>query len=331
LQSSKNSYLCGLDIGGTFTDCVVVDAEGRVVTAKAPSTPSNFAEGVINALERAAGQLDISLNELLGSIELLAHGTTVGTNAVIQRRGAKVGLITTRGHNDVIHIMRGSRGLSGQDIKLIVHIPESRKPDPIVPKRLIEGVSERVDCFGNTVVELNEDEARTAIQRLKDKGVDALAICFLWSFLQPRHELRVKQLAAELAPDLYVTCSAELAPKWGEYERTTAVALNAYIGPVTVGYLARLDKELKNMGYRPPLQITQCAGGTISVRTAMDAPLLTLDSGPVSGVTGSQYLGELSGYPNIISTDMGGTSFDVGIIHAGKPGVSYKSLVHRYE
>lgn len=325
------SYLCGLDIGGTFTDCVLLDDAGKITIAKAPSTPKDFALGVIAALERAAVKVDLSLPALLASITMLAHGTTAGTNAIIQRRGAKVGLITTKGHNDVIHIMRGSRGLNGQDIKMIVHIPESSKPDPIIPKRLIRGVSERVDCFGKIIVELNEDEAREAIRSLHAQGIGALGICLLWSFLAPRHEQRIKELAAEIAPELFVTCSTELAPKWGEYERTTAVALNAYIGPLTVGYVTRLDTKLKELGYLPPLQITQCAGGTISVRKAREAPLLTLDSGPVAGVTGSLYLGEIMGQPNIITTDMGGTSFDVGVIHEGKAVVSYRSMVHQYE
>ncbi|MEX2480421.1 MAG: hydantoinase/oxoprolinase family protein [Gammaproteobacteria bacterium] len=326
-----SSYLCGLDIGGTFTDCVLIDEAGHMTIAKAPSTPGNFALGVIEAITRAAARIGLELPALLDAIAVLAHGTTVGTNTIIQRRGAKVGLITTRGHNDVIHIMRGSRGLSGQDIKLIVHIPESSKPEPLIPKRLIYGVSERVDCFGEVVVELNENEARAAIMALRDAGCEALAICCLWSFLEPAHEQRIKALAAELAPDLYLTCSAELAPKWGEYERTTAVALNAYIGPVTVGYVTRLDEQLKQQGLKTPLQITQCAGGTVTVRKAQEAPLLTLDSGPVAGVTGSVYLGQLMGYPNVITTDLGGTSFDVGVIHNGQPVVSYKSLVHQYE
>ena len=326
-----SSYLCGLDIGGTFTDCVLIDEAGALTIAKAPSTPGNFAAGVIEAIDRAAAKVGLRVPELLDAITVLAHGTTVGTNSVIQRRGAKVGLLTTKGHNDVIHIMRGSRGLSGQDIKLIVHFPDSSKPEPLIPKKLIRGISERVDCFGKIVVELNEDEAREAIESLRDAGCEALAICCLWSFLEPRHEQRIKQLAEELAPDLYVTCSTELAPKWGEYERTTAAALNAYIGPVTVGYLTRLDRQLKELGYKPPLQITQCAGGTITVRKAREAPLLTLDSGPVSGVTGSVYLGSIMNHPNVITTDLGGTSFDVGVIHNGDPVVSYKSLVHQYE
>jgi N-methylhydantoinase A len=325
------SYLVGVDIGGTFTDCVVIDEGGTVTTAKAPSTPGNFAQGMIDAIDGAAGRLGVEPAQLYAQVALLSHGTTVGTNAVVQKRGARIGLITTKGHNDVIHIMRGSRGIGGRDVRQVVHFPESHKPDPIVPKRLIEGVSERVDCFGKVVVPLNEAEAEAAIRRLLDKGVEAIAICFLWSFLDPSHEHRVRDMAQRLAPEVFVTCSADLVPKWGEYERTTATAINAYIGPLTAGYLSQLDRRLTQLGYRQPLQITQCGGGTISVDKAMEAPLLTLDSGPVSGVTGSLYLGRVMGYPNIITTDMGGTSFDVGIIHDGKPAYSFVSNVNQYE
>jgi N-methylhydantoinase A len=325
------AYLVGVDIGGTFTDCVVIDDQGATVTAKSPSTPDDFARGMIDAIAAAAKKLGLDPAALYPEIALLSHGTTVGTNAVIQKRGAKVGLITTKGHNDVIHIMRGSRGVQGRDVRLVVHFPESQKPEPIVPKRLVEGVSERVDCFGKVVVPLNEEEAEAAIRRLLAEGVEAIAVCFLWSFLHPEHERRVRDMARRMAPGLFVTCSADLVPKWGEYERTTATALNAYIGPIASGYLTNLDRTLKGAGYRQPLQITQCGGGTISVDRAMAAPLLTLDSGPVSGVTGSLYLGRAMGCPNIITTDMGGTSFDVGIIAEGKPAFSFTSIVNQYE
>jgi N-methylhydantoinase A len=324
-------YLVGVDIGGTFTDCVVIDEHGAVTTAKSPSTPDDFARGMLDAMAEAATKLGTDLDGLCRQTVLLSHGTTIGTNAIVQQRGAPVGLITTKGHNDVIHIMRGSRGITGRDIRQVVHFPESAKPDPIVPKRLIEGVSERVDCFGAVVVPLNEEEAEQAIRRLVAKGVKAIAICFLWSFRHPAHERRVKALVQQIAPDLFVTCSADLVPKWGEYERVTAVALNGYIGPLTSGYLRNLDERLKAHGYAHPLQITQCGGGTISVDTAIGAPLLTLDSGPVAGVTGSQYLGDLMGCRNIITTDMGGTSFDVGIIFDGKPAYSFVSNTHQYE
>ncbi len=324
-------YLVGVDIGGTFTDCVVIDAEGAVTTAKSPSVPGDFAAGMIDAVTLAAEKLGETPRDFFQKISLLSHGTTIGTNAIVQKRGAKIGLITTRGHQDVIHIMRGSRGVGQRDVRGIVHFPESRKPEPIVPKRLIRGVSERVDCFGKVVVPLNEDEVGQAIRDLVDQGVEAIAICFLWSFLRPDHEHRVRDMIRAAAPDLFVTCSVDLAPKWGEYERTTATVLNAYIGPLTSGYLRSLDERLAAMGYRNPLQITQCGGGTISVGKAMEAPLLTLDSGPVSGVTGSLYLGRMMGHSNIITTDMGGTSFDVGLIYDGAPSYSSVSNVNQYE
>jgi N-methylhydantoinase A len=321
----------GVDIGGTFTDCVVCDEAGEVVTAKAPTTPDDFARGMLGAMREAAAALGIGLDDLCRQTTQLTHGTTIGTNAIVQGCGARVGLITTKGHSDVIHIMRGSRGITSRDLRKIVHFPESAKPNPIVPKRLIAGVSERVDCFGNVVVPLNEEEAEQAIRRLIANGVTAIAICFLWSFRYPAHERRVKQLVQKIAPEMFVSCSADLAPKWGEYERTTATVLNGYIGPLTSGYLRNLDQQLKTRGYSQPLHIAQCNGGTISVEKALSAPLLTLDSGPAAGVTGSQYLAELMGYKRIITTDMGGTSFDVGVIFDGKPAYSFISNTHQYE
>lgn len=324
-------YLVGIDIGGTFTDCAVVAPDGTVITAKAPSTPPDFSTGVVAALEAAAGRLDMDLPTFCGRIRLISHGTTTGTNTLIQRRGAKVGLLTTRGHEDAIHIMRGSRGYSGRDIRKVVHFPEGAKPTPIVPKRLIAGVPERIDSAGQVVVPFNEEAAREALERLLAQGVEAVAICFLWSFKNPAHEQRMRAIVQERAPGLFVTASSDLVPKWGEYERTTASVLNAYIGPVTSAYLARIDRSLTELGYGHPLQITSCAGGAVSVAKGIEAPLLTLDSGPVAGVTGSAFLGRLMGHDNIITTDMGGTSFDVGIIHEGEAATSHLSSVNQYQ
>ncbi len=324
-------FLVGVDIGGTFTDCVALGPEGSITATKAPSTPGNFAEGMLAALRIAGERRGLSFGTFCRRIEVLTHGTTVGTNTLIQRKGARVGLITTRGHEDAIHIMRGSRGVTSRDLRKVVHFPESAKPAPIVPKRLIEGVSERVDCFGEIVVPMNEAEAEAAIRRLVEAGVESIGVCFLWSFKRAEHELRVKEMIKKIAPELFVSCSVEIAPKWGEYERVTATALNAYIGPVMARYLGSLDRELKAAGYARPLQITQCGGGSISVAEAMHSPLLTLDSGPVSGVTGSVQLGRAMNCPNIITTDMGGTSFDVGIVFDGRPAYSFVSNVAQYE
>jgi len=331
VAGSASGLLVGVDIGGTFTDCVVLGRGGRITATKAPSTPGDFAEGMIAAMRVAAERLGLSFEQFCSEIAVLTHGTTVGTNALIQRKGARVGLITTQGHEDAIHIMRGSRGVSSRDIAKVVHFPSSQKPVPIVPKSLIEGVSERVDCFGEVVVPLNESQAEAAVRRLVEQGAEAIGVCFLWSFKYPRHEQRVKEMIRKIAPNLFVSCSTDIAPKWGEYERVTATALNAYIGPVMAKYLGNLDGQLKKSGYRQPLQITQCGGGSISVDRAIESPLLTLDSGPVSGVTGSVYLGKAMDVPNIITTDMGGTSFDVGIIYGGQPAYSFVSNVAQYE
>src|SRR5688572_28551519 len=325
------TYLVGIDIGGTFTDCAIVDRAGKLLTTKVPSTPADFSQGMMDALDAGARALGVGLDDFCRDIAFLSHGTTVGTNTIIQKKGARVGLVTTRGHEDAIHIMRGSRGYGGRDIRKVVHFPETAKPVPIVPKRLIRGVSERVDCFGEIIVELNEKQAEAAIRELLAEGVQAIAICFLWSFRNSGHELKVKELVQRVAPEVFVTCSIDIAPKWGEYERVTATALNAYLGPVMSGYLQKINSSLQELGYAHGLQIAQCGGGTVPVERAGEAPLLTLDSGPVSGVTASLFLGAAMGERNIITTDMGGTSFDVSIIYDGKPAYSFISNTDQYE
>src|SRR5262245_37973485 len=331
-RGRMTDFICGIDTGGTFTDCVVIDADGRIATAKAPSTPADFSQGVLDALDLAAGKLGLTTEALLERTARLALGTTVGTNALLQRRGARVGLITTRGHRDVIHIMRGARGVPGLASEKVLHFPESNKPDPpLVPKTLIDEVSERVDCKGQVVVELNEAEAEAAIRRLLARGVEAIAICFLWSFKRPEHERRVKAMAEELAPGVFVCCSADLVPRWGEYERTVATVLNAYLGPVMSRYLGRLESRAQTAGLRYPLQVMQCGGGVIPAAESARRAFLALDSGPVAGVLASQYLGDLIGHKHVIATDMGGTSFDVGLVWDGEPIASYQSVVHQYE
>jgi len=329
--ATTGDFICGIDTGGTFTDCVVVDGDGRIVTAKAPSTPEDFSQGVLDSLALAAERLGLSSEALLRRTARLALGTTVGTNTLLQRRGARVGLITTKGHRDVIHIMRGARGVPGLASEKVLHFPESNKPDPLVPKTLIAEVSERVDCKGQVVVELNEDEAEAAIRRLVGKGARAIAICFLWSFKHPEHERRVKAMAERIAPGVFVCCSVDLVPRWGEYERTAATVINAYLGPVTGAYMEEVGRRVAGAGLATPVQVMQCGGGVVPAAEAARRAFLTLDSGPVAGVLASQYLGAVLGQKNVIATDMGGTSFDVGLVHDGRPVASYQSVVNQYE
>jgi N-methylhydantoinase A len=325
------SFVCGVDIGGTFTDAVVMDPDGKIHLGKRSSTPPNFEQGFFDALGAAAEAAGVTLEELLSDTSHLIHGTTVATNVMVELDGAKVGLITTRGHRDVLPMMRSIGRVKGKSVEEIVRLSASRKPEPIVPRSLIEEVDERVDSKGEVVVELDEQGARVAIQRLLDQDVEAIAISFLWSFINPAHELRLRELVEEMAPDLFVTTSSELVPKWGEYERTAAVAINAFVGPTTADYLRRMTTRLSENGYDKPLYIVECAGGVLPSEVAAEDPLLLLGSGPVGGVVGAAQLQSAQEFGDIIVTDMGGTSFDVGLVVDGSPKYATTSVVNQYE
>jgi N-methylhydantoinase A len=261
-------YFCGIDIGGTFTDCVVLDDAGHITLAKVSSTPPNFHEGFLNAIDTVAGRLGLQTEDFLGQTDLLLHGTTVGTNALVQMKGARTGLITTRGHGDALIMMRSAGRSAGLTIDELLHVSRHRKPDPIVPRTRIKEVSERMDWAGDIVLELNEDEVRQAIAELVADGVEAIAVSFLWGFVNTSHELRVKALIEELAPGVLVSCAHELIAKPGEYERTAAAAINAFIGPVTSRYIQQVDQATTERGYANPLLIMQAAGGVVRAEQA---------------------------------------------------------------
>jgi N-methylhydantoinase A len=324
-------YVCGIDIGGTFTDAVVIDDEGLVHVGKRSSTPPHFEDGFFDALGAAGEAAGVGLSELLAQTTHLIHGTTVATNAMVQQEGAKVGLITTRGHRDVLPMMRSIGRVKGRAVDEIVRLSASRKPKPIVPRSLIEEVDERVDRSGGVVVALDEQGVREAALRFKDAGVEAVAICFLWSFLHPDHELTARSIVEEVLPDAFVTTSAELVPKWGEYERTAAVAINAFVGPITAAYVSRIRERLAEHGYGNELYIMECAGGVLPAGQATAVPLLLLGSGPVGGVTACAQLESARTFGDIIATDMGGTSFDVGLVVDGAPRYAPTSVVNQYE
>jgi N-methylhydantoinase A len=323
-------YYCGVDIGGTFTDCVVVDDAGQVTLAKVSSTPPDFARGFLDAVGDAAGKLGLEREDFLRQTSLLLHGTTVGTNALVQRRGAKTGLITTRGHRDHLLMMRSYGRSAGLPIEQLLHVSRHRKPDPIVPPQLIREVSERVDWEGDVVLALNEEEAHEAVEALVAEGVESIAISLLWGFVNPAHELRLKELVGELAPDVFVSCAHELIAKPGEYERTAAAAINAFIGPSTARYVREVDETTTNAGYEAPLLIMQAAGGVVPAEHAAGKPLFTIGSGPVGGVTGVAYLARRLGHENVIAADMGGTSFDVGIVADGEPLTATDTIINQY-
>jgi N-methylhydantoinase A len=324
------TYYCGVDIGGTFTDCVLVDEGGTVTLAKAPSTPDDFATGFLDAIGEAAKQRGLDPETVFPDIELLLHGTTVGTNVLVQMRGAKTGLVTTRGHRDALVMMRSYGRSAGLPIERLLHVSRHRKPEPIVPPQLIKEVSERVDWAGDVFLPLNEDEARQAIEELVAEGVDGIAISFLWGFVNNAHEARVKELVRELAPDVFVSCAHELIAKPGEYERTAAAAINCYIGPSTSNYVQRLERTTRERGYKHPLLIMAAAGGVVPAGDVAEAPLFTIGSGPVGGVTGAAFLARVLGHENVIACDMGGTSFDVGLIHTSMPITATDTIINQY-
>jgi N-methylhydantoinase A len=300
------TVLVGVDVGGTFTDLVLVDeATGAVRIAKVPSTPGNQAEGVLAAL----GQAGV----WGGEIKVIVHGTTTATNAVLERKGARTGLITTRGFRDVLELGRRTRpqpyGLKGSF-------------EPLIPRELRFEVDERVDAEGELVVPLDEEAVRRAARQLRALGCEALVIHFIHSYLSDGHERAARVAAAGEWPNTYVTVGSELLPEYREYERGTTAAMNGYVQPVIDRYLRRLAGELGAQGYRREVLVMQGNGGTMSVDVAARHAVNTLMSGPAAGVKAAAHVALLAGYRNVISCDMGGTSFDVGVIRDGRPAVT---------
>jgi len=327
------AYLCNVDIGGTHTDAVVIDQRGSVTEAKVSSTPDDFSRGFFNALEQGAAKRDLALDELLERTEVVSHGTTVGTNAIIEGEGVDAALVTTRGAEDVMFVMRGGAAVSkGQSIEDVLSFRDASKPDPIVERKRVYGVDERVDCMGDVVVDLNEERVRNVARELARNEVDAVAVNLLWSFLNDSHEVRIEEILEEELPDgTFLTRASDLIPKWGEYERTTATAINAYIGPSTSEYIDRINDGLGERGYDGTLLVMQSGGGVMSAEDAVREPVKTIDSGPAAGIIGCRYLSERLEHENIIAADMGGTSFDIGLLTDGEPITQPNNVINQYE
>lgn len=324
-------YAIGVDIGGTFTDCVVVDGSGTITTAKVPTTPQDRSEGFFGSIDRAADKLGITTTALLAECDRIVHGTTTGTNAIVAREGAVVGLLTTAGHRDIMYLMKGGGRTSGLPADDLLHLPTTDKPDPLVPKSLIAEVSERVDLDGDVLVPLDEDQALEAIAALTDAGAEAVAVSFMWSIKNPDNERRVAELARKELPDTFVTCASDLVSRVGEYERTTTAVMNAYIGPLMVRYVEAIRSGAASRGYRGRVLFAQCAGGAITVEEAKAAPIRTVQSGPVAGIVSSELLAQRLDEPNVIAADMGGTTFDVSVIRDGVALERHVSNFQRYD
>jgi N-methylhydantoinase A len=330
-RNIDGDLLLGLDVGGTFTDCAVVTRNGRLKVGKALTTPGNYMDGIIAAMAAALDAEDDGRATMLAEAAFIKHGTTVGTNAIIQRAGCRVGVITTAGFEDTLVIMLGHGRYVVLAPEQLIDFVDTDKPAPLVPRESILGVPERVDYMGKELVALDETAVAEAAQRLVAEGVDAIVILFLWSFLNPAHEERAAEIVRDIAPGAFLSLSSEVAPRLGEYERGSAALVNAYLGPLMSGYIGRFREAMRDHGHQKEPLIVQCAGGVVSARRAAEHPLGTIDSGPVAGLIGSSVLAAQMGIKNIVTTDMGGTSFDVGLITDGVPVKREMTLVSNYE
>jgi N-methylhydantoinase A len=324
-------YVVGIDIGGTCTDCVVVDAEGNVTLGKAFSTPPDFSRGILDAIAVAADELGVERQVVLADTRLFLHSTTVAENAVVDGTLAKAGVITTRGFDHSLFAMRGGYGRwSGLTEDEKRNPIETDKLPPIVGPQLIRTVRERVDVRGEVLHAADESDLEAAVRELLAEDVEALGVSFLWAFANPANEERAEALIKRIAPDVFLTVSHKIAPIVGEYERTSTVALNARLGPVIGRYLDNLRAGLEAEGFEGILLVMQAYGGLLPIDEAAESPVGMIESGPVSGLVGSQGLGRLIGERNIIAADMGGTTFKVGVVRDGLTEYQRESMVLRY-
>ncbi len=300
-------YRVSADIGGTFTDIVVDDTENNSIkTIKVLSTPENPANAVFNGLN---SNLEIE------NIDFIVHGTTVGLNAFLERKGSRVLLIMTKGVSDTYTIARGDR-------KELYNVRYT-KPGTLVPRKDVYEVEERIMWDGSIKTKLNEDDLSNIAEIINKEDIKAVSICFLHSYVNPQHEIQSRNYLSKLIKeDVVISLSHEIAREWREYERASTAVMNSYIGPVTNNYLKSLQKQLEGSNYKKPLYIMQSNGGVIRAESALEQPVKTLLSGPVGGTIGGQALSKLIKRPNLICVDMGGTSFDMSLIINGKPSVT---------
>ncbi len=300
-------FRVSMDIGGTFTDVVAYDEQtGTYSAGKSSTTPGDLTEGVLAGLEQVVGSP--------GDISFTVHGTTQGLNAFLQRRGERVLLLATRGAGDVYHMARGNRTRLYD-----IHF---RKPRPLLPRRDIVEIGGRLDAAGGELEPLDEAAVREAARRVREEGFGAVAVGFLFSYVNPDHELRAQEILQEELDGITVSLSHRVAREWREYERTSSAVIDAYTAPIVRRYLERLEGELRSRGLAVPLHVMQSSGGIVTAESARELTLQTLLSGPVGGTMGGVALARLLNRPNLICVDMGGTSFDVSLVVDGAPDVS---------
>ncbi len=305
--------LIGVDVGGTFTDIVFTDTDAnRTIIHKVPTTPSDPSDGVMTGLAELCERNGIDR----GAIDHVLHGTTIATNAVLEYNGARTGMLTTKGYRDILHIGRHQRP---QHYSIMQEIPWQDRP--LVRRRHRKTVAERlVPPRGEVEVPLDEDGVRQAARALKREAVEAIAVCFLFSYIDPRHEERAAEIIREEYPEAFVTTSSSISPQFREFERFTTAAMNAFIGPKVRTYVTRLADRITEAGFSADLHIMGSNGGVATAQMVSDRPVFTLLSGPAAGVLGGAWCGALSGRDDLITFDIGGTSADIGIVSGGRFG-----------
>lgn len=310
------SYRLGVDVGGTFTDVALLNAEtGELSITKVPSTPDNPSQGVLSGIKDICKQESIQPANIIN----LIHGTTVATNTTLEYKGAKTALITTEGFRDLLHI--------GRQIRPSLYDFGARRPEPLIPRNLRFEVNERVYSDGQVLKKLDKKNVMEVISKLKKLEVESIAVCLLHSYINPEHEKELKQIILENLPDISITISSDILPEFREYERMSTTVINAYVMPSIERYLSDLRNEIKEMGISSDLYIMQSNGGIIPAETAMEKSASTILSGPAGGVLGGQLIANLVNCKNAITVDMGGTSFDMCLLYEGTPRYTTESEI----
>jgi N-methylhydantoinase A len=307
-------YRIGIDVGGTFTDLVAIDDQGQVTLGKVPSTPGDQSIGVMDGLARIAATLGLNSGQLLAGTERIVHGTTVATNALLERKGAKVGLLTTEGHRDVLEMREGLK-----PERYNLRLP---RPEALVPRHLCLGVRERIRADGRIAQALDHGSLNKAIRVLKREKITSVAVCYLHAYRDGRHERATRDVLTAALPDVHVCLSCEVLPQIKEYERVSTTVVNAYVAPILAGYLSRLETALEAAGYAGPVLIMLSHGGIAPIGEAIRMAAGTVLSGPAGGVAGARHAAGLAGIENLIPFDMGGTSSDISLIVDGQASLA---------
>ena len=323
-MASDTTYRVGIDIGGTFTDFAMLrSGSDDVVLHKNLSTPEDRSQGVMDGLAMLAEKEGLPLADFLARCEAIVHGTTIADNTLIEMNGAVTGLITTEGFRDEVEYRRGYK----EDIWDARLLP----PKQITPRRRRITVPERILHDGSIHKPLDEEAVREACRRLRAQGVESVAISLLFSFVNPAHERRVKEIVTREMPDAHISVSHEVLPRAPEYDRTSTTVVNAYVGPRVTSYLERLEKRLAEGGYANRLMVMQASGGVMTKPYIDGSPIRVLASGPAGGVVGSAHAGVAKGHPNLLCVDMGGTSYDMALVLDGAaPAETGWNMHHRY-